>query len=157
MTMKEKIRFGLLTTIVFLGTFVIAWELAEYQTNKKHFKEIKSYINKDGMQIINIRAFGANGRDKIDDYAAIKEAINEAERFGQCDLIKGSIIYFPKGLYIIKNPIIINPPEHGIIMSGVSMELAQDSNNFPEVRNIHIYENEIRPDTSKTTITTGIR
>jgi len=138
--MREKIRVVLLIAIIILSTFALAWTLAVCWSDKKHFKEVKSYINKDGIQIINIRAFGANGRDKKDDSKAIYEALHEAERFSNCESIKGSMIYFPRGIYIIKNTVGVDPGKYGIIMSGIKFDLSDDSINQTIFENIHFYE-----------------
>ena len=153
--MKTIEKAVVIFTIV-LGTFVIAFVLGEYTADKRHFKEIKSYINKDGMQIINIKAFGANGRDKKDDSKAIYEALYEVERFSNCESIKGSIIYFPRGIYIIKNTINVDPGKHGVIISGVKFDFSDDSIDDFIFENLYPYEAKDSIG-DKTGITSGIR
>ncbi|KAH8667649.1 exo-1,3-beta-D-glucanase [Tricladium varicosporioides] len=72
----------------------------------------------------NVKDYGAVGDGKTDDTAAINKAMSEGNRCGaNCgsSSVKGAIVYFPSGTYLISSP----------ILSYYHTQMVGDANNRP--------------------------
>lgn len=77
---------------------------------------VESRLNDFSGKVINVTDYGADPVDeKNDDSAAIRQAISAAEN--------GDTIYFPKGTYLIDNPVSIN--NKSVKLKGESFENTQ--------------------------------
>lgn len=63
---------------------------------------IHGQILDTGGQLFNVKTFGAKGDGSTDDTSAINSAISAAQ-------VNGGILYFPPGVYEVKNPNQVNP------------------------------------------------
>ncbi|KAH8589167.1 family 55 glycoside hydrolase [Bisporella sp. PMI_857] len=126
----------------------------------------------------DVTAYGASGRGDVDDTAAINRAIADGERCGQAcgsSSVKGAVIYFPPGTYLVSGSIIqlyytqfigdpLNPPTIkassafiglGVVSSNVYIEggngaswYINQSNFLRQIRNFIIDITDIAQGTS---------
>jgi hypothetical protein len=67
------------------------------------------YAGKEYKTWRDITKYGAKGNGETDDWLAIQEAILDGKRCGEkCNAtsIKGAVIYFPPGKYVISRPLV---------------------------------------------------
>ncbi|MDD3925805.1 MAG: glycosyl hydrolase family 28-related protein [bacterium] len=87
----------------------------EFYRTDSHADQIYDgqWIRQD-MEIRNVKAFGAKGDGSTDDRAAIQAAIDSLNVAG----VKGGIIFFPTGRYVIGDSLIIPTSIYGVIFQG---------------------------------------
>jgi len=69
--------------------------------------------------VINVRDFGALGDDATDDYPAIARALAAARKAGQYGSgARGSIIFFPPGIYRVSRPLDCTLQQFNLVGSG---------------------------------------
>ena len=81
-------------------TETIAEETTVYEDTEKDSEILESIVDDrdaDGNALISIYDFGATGDGKADDTTAIQKAIDSDQP-----------VYFPKGIYVVSSPIVIN-------------------------------------------------
>lgn len=68
--------------------------------SNKRFGELANYVNRLKKDVINVKNFGAKGDGVTDDTVAIQLSVTAAS--------SGQTIFFPKGKYVLTDPIVIS-------------------------------------------------